>query len=104
MVEIFRQNRVRVPYNEIMERYKGKWVFLVNVEGIELVYNEEEDGMEYSDPTAAEILVVADIAYDGADSGIYKEATNNPEMYGSTSEMDCRVGNISPRNYFIIKA
>ena len=103
MYEIFRENRARIPYDKIKEIYKGKWVFLVNLEGIELVYNEEAGGMEYCEPNSAEILIIADKAYDGAESGIYRELKDNPEKYGSISEMDCRGGNILPMNYFLVK-
>ena len=102
MYKIFIENRKRVPYDQIMKLYKGKWVFLVNLEGIELVYNKEADGMEYCDPTSAEILIVADKAYEGSESGIYQELRINPEKYGSISEMDCRVGNRLPANYYVI--
>jgi hypothetical protein len=50
MYEIFRENRKRAPWNQIQDLYKGKWVFLVNLEGIELEYDEENDGMVYSAP------------------------------------------------------
>jgi len=103
MYEVFRENRKRIPYSQINEIYKGKWVFLVNLEGIELVYNSEAGGMEYCDPTSAEVLIVADRAYEGAESGIYQELKDNPSLYGSTTEMDCRIGNRLPMNYFLLK-
>lgn len=103
MYTIYRENRERVPFNEIMEKFRGKWVFLVNLEGDLFTYNHEEDGMEPCDPISAEVLVVADKAYEGHESGIYQELKNNPEMYGSFTEMDCRTGNILPMNYYLIK-
>jgi hypothetical protein len=81
--------------------YEGKWVFLVNLEGIELIYNEELDGMEYTDPTFAEVFITADKAYEGSESGIYSRIRADREKYGITSEMDCRSGNIFPQNYNI---
>ena len=103
MYDIFRENRKRIPYNQIRELYKGKWVLLVNLEGPLLAWNEEEGGMEPCDPISAEILTVSDIAYEGKESGIYEDLKNNPEKYGSWTEMDCRVGNRLPMNYFLVK-
>ena len=103
MYAIIRENRKRVPYNQIRELYEGRWVLLVNLEGIEFVYNAEENGMEYSDPTSAEIFVVADHAYEGKETGIYEDLKNNPEKYGNWTEMDCRIGNRLPTNYFVVK-
>lgn len=103
MYSIFKENRIRLPYSEIMEQYKGKWVFLVNLEGDLFAYNDDEGGMEPCDPISAEILVVADKAYEGSETGIYQELKENPEEYGNISEMDCRVGNILPKNYFLVK-
>ena len=102
MYEIFREDRVRIPYNQIKELYKGKWVFLVNQEGSILAPNE--DGyMEPCDPISSEIFIVADFPYEGTESGIYKELKDNRKKYGWTGEMDLRSGNILPMSYFLVK-
>ena len=102
MYDVFFENRDRVPFDKIKEQYRGKWVFLVNLEGDLLVLNED-GALEPCDPISAEILVVSDVPYEGVESGIYKEVKDNRKRYGSVSEMDCRIGNILPMNYFLIK-
>jgi hypothetical protein len=102
MYEIFKENRVRVPYNKIADLYSGKWVFLVNLGGTLLAPNEDGE-LEPCDPITAEVLVAADVPYGGAESGIYNEVKKNRGKYGSISEMDCRTGNILPSNYFLVK-
>jgi hypothetical protein len=89
MYEIFRENRQRVPWNKLMELYRGKWIFLVNLEGDPPMMNENGE-LETCEPVSAEVLVVADRAYGGYETGIYKEL----KKYRSISEMDCRYGNV----------
>jgi hypothetical protein len=103
MCEVFFDNRERVPYGQIMDKYRGKWVFLVNLEGPALAYDEELGGVAPCDPISAEVLVVSDRAYGGSESGVYQDLKDNPEKYGNISEMDCRTGNILPKNYFLVK-
>jgi hypothetical protein len=103
MYTIYRENRERVPYNQIRDKYKGRWVFLVNLEGPFWVFNEEEGHMEECDPVSAEILIEADRIGGGYESGIYEEIRNNPDEYGVTGDMDCRIGNILPSNFFLVK-
>jgi hypothetical protein len=100
MYKIFRENRERVPYNKIKKLYKDKWVFLVNLEGIEFIYDEELGGMTYSEPISAEIFIVSDFPYEGFDKNVSEELRNNRKKYGNISEMDCRSGNILPKNYY----
>jgi hypothetical protein len=99
MYTVFRENREQIPFNQIEEKYKGKWVFLVNLQGPLWAYNEEEGGIEPCDPISAEILIESDNAGGGFESGIYEEIRNNPEKYGVTSEMDCRCDPIIPMPY-----
>ena len=86
MIEIFKENRVRVPYGQLKDLYKGKWLFLVNLQN---VYTQNEDG-EFipNELNACEILVVADEPYEGRETGIYKEAFDANSEYGMTGEMD----------------
>jgi len=88
--QIFKENRVKIPFKEIQQQYKGKWVFLANVDGYRPYEFTVDGDFVEPPPPAAEVLVVADSPYEGAETNIYKEAFNNPDMYGALSEMDYR--------------
>ena len=100
MYEIFKPNKIRIPYKELKNEYKGKWVYLGN---LQQVYSQDENG-EYipNENNLCDILVIADEPYEGSETGIYREISKNGE-YGMTGEMDIRLKTPPNTNQIVIK-
>jgi hypothetical protein len=102
MYKIFDTRREQIPYEKIKELYKGKWVYVVNQQGPPFTVNEYGE-TEVAFPVSGEVLVVADIPWEGAESGIYKEIRKN-DAYGNwRGEMDLRAAYPPNTNQIVVK-
>ena len=102
MYEIFKENRELLTRAQIKEKYKGKWVFLINLQGPFFQTNENGE-VEPCEWSSGEVLIISDWPYDTGEDNIWEELKSNREHYGVTGEIDLRSGNRIPSNYYVIE-
>ena len=87
-----------MPYGEIKNKYRGKWVYLGN---LQQVYLQDESG-EYipNENNLCDILVIADEPYEGSETGIYRDIGKE---FGATGAIDLRLTLPSYVNQVVIK-
>jgi hypothetical protein len=76
---------------EMKSIYKGKWLFVVNMEGP--FFADNGYGQITPCPfSAGELFVAADNPYEGREDGIYDDLKINRDEYGTIGELDFRTG------------